>query len=421
MTTTMRIDLAAAAVATLLATACAWPAIGRWSEEEREAIADLWIGNLEELPGDPTNRVADDPRAVRLGHRLFFDVRLSSNGAVSCATCHDPAREFQDGTPLAAGVGTTNRRTMPIQSTARHAFLFWDGRKDSQWAQALGPLESAVEHGGTRAQYAHVVAEHYRAEYEQLFGAMPDLSRVPRVAGPVEDAAARASWNAMSEAEGDAVTQVFVNIGKAIAAYERRLEYGPSRFDEYARVLGETGRAPEDVLTRDEVAGLRLFIGRANCTQCHNGPLLTDDHFHNTGVQAVASLPTDDGRATGAPGVLADDFNCMSRWSDDTSGCAELRYLNPDGHELERAFKAPSLRNVAERAPYMHAGQLATLTDVVAHYDAARPGPHGHSEIVALRLNARERRQLEAYLRTLSGGTSAPAELLRAPAGMESL
>src|SRR5690606_38734912 len=112
--------------------------------------------------------------------------------------------------------------------------------------------------------------------------------------------------------------------------------------------------------------------------------------------------------------VLADEFNCTSRWSDDTSGCAELRYLDPDGHELMRAFKTPSLRNVAERAPYMHAGQLATLGDVVAHYDAARASPAGHTEIVPLRLSARERRQLEAYLRALSGD-DAPREALRAP------
>jgi len=416
--TTLVIDLAATVLATLIGSACALlPAADRWSEEERAAIADLWIGNLEELPEDPTNRVADDPRAVALGHRLFFDTRLSSNGRVSCATCHDPAREFQDGTPLASGVGTTARRTMPIQSTARSSFLFWDGRKDSQWAQALGPLESPVEHGGSRAQYAHVIAEHYRAEYEALFGPLPDLSRVPRHAGPVADSAARAAWEAMSQAERDAVTRVFVDIGKAIAAYERRIDYGPSRFDAFARGLIEDGRAPRDLLSREEIAGLRLFIGRASCTQCHNGPLLTDDHFHNTGVTAPAGLPYDDGRAAGARAVLADEFNCHSRWSDDASACAELNYLDAEGAELERAFKTPSLRNVAERAPYMHAGQLATLADVVAHYDAARPAPGGTSEIRPLRLSARERRQLEAYLRTLSGGVDAPAELLRAPEG----
>src|SRR5689334_18923530 len=123
---------------------------------------DLWIGNLEPLPADPSNRWANDPAAAALGERLFFDKRLSSNGQVSCATCHDPQRAFQDGVALAKGVGTTNRRTMPIAGMAYSPFLFWDGRKDSLWSQALGPLESPVEHGGDRMQYAQVIARHYR-------------------------------------------------------------------------------------------------------------------------------------------------------------------------------------------------------------------------------------------------------------------
>ena len=145
----------------------------------------LAIGELEPLPPDPTNRVADDPRAVDLGRRLFFDTRLSSNGIVSCGSCHNPDREFQDDRPLAIGVGTASRRTMPIAATAYSPFLFWDGRKDSQWAQALGPLESPVEHGGTRAQYAHVIAEHYREDYERIFGpiAGPYWHSVRRGAG----------------------------------------------------------------------------------------------------------------------------------------------------------------------------------------------------------------------------------------------
>src|SRR5688500_16754904 len=158
-----------------------------------EALS-LWIGGLEALPADPSNRRADDPAAADLGRRLFFDARLSGNGRVSCGSCHDPKREFQDGIPLAKGAGTTDRRTMPIAATAYSPFLFWDGRKDSQWAQALGPLESAVEHGGSRAQYAHVIAEHYRAAYQEIFGALPDLAAIPRVAGPVSDPAARIAW-----------------------------------------------------------------------------------------------------------------------------------------------------------------------------------------------------------------------------------
>jgi cytochrome c peroxidase len=220
----------------------------------------------------------------------------------------------------------------------------------------------------------------------------------------------------MPEEQRLAVTQVYVNIGKAIAAYERRLQFGESRFDRYVAALQNGGRTATDILTPDEVAGLRLFIGKANCTQCHNGPLFTNNEFHNTGVAANASLPPDHGRMSGAKDVLADEFNCRSRWSDATQKqCAELDFIVSDAHELERAYKVPSLRNVAERAPYMHAGQLATLDDVLAHYNRAPAAPSGHTELKPLALDPRELRQLAAFLRTLSGGTNAPAELLRAP------
>lgn len=387
------------------------PVADRWTEEEMEELRGMWIGSLEKLPADPTNLVADDPRAAELGNRLFFDTRLSSNGRVSCGTCHKPEREFQDDTPLAHGVGTTNRRTMPIAGTAYAPFLFWDGRKDSQWSQALGPLESAVEHGGNRGQYVHLVATDYRAEYEALFGRLPDLTGIPENAGPVADSSANAAWKALSPQQRQAVTRVFVNIGKAIAAYERQVQFSPSRFDRYVEGLIERGVAPKNVLTSDEVAGLRLFIGRANCTQCHNGPLLTNNEFHNTGVPASAKLPADPGRTAGSREVLADEFNCRSQWSDAPSKCSELEFLTVDAHELERAFKVPTLRNVADRPPYMHAGQLASLGAVLNHYNKAPAAPAGHTELKALRLNARELAQLEAYLRSLSGGSRLPLQL----------
>ena len=136
----------------------------QWSTEERETLKSLSLASLGPLPADPSNKFADDARAAALGEKLFSDTRLSGNGKVSCATCHLPQKEFQDGTPLGHGVGTTGRRTMPVAGTAHGAWFFWDGRTDSQWSQALGPLESAAEHGGSRTQYAHVVGAHYRGE-----------------------------------------------------------------------------------------------------------------------------------------------------------------------------------------------------------------------------------------------------------------
>jgi cytochrome c peroxidase len=374
----------------------------RWSAAELAELKSLSLSALEPLPPDPTNRVADDPRAARLGEQLFFDTRLSATGKVSCGTCHQADRDFQDGAPLGRGVGTTSKRTMPIASTARSPFLFWDGRKDSLWAQALGPLESAVEHGGTRAQYAHVIAEQYRAEYNSLFGPLPDLSAMPREAGPSGSQAAVAAWTALTDDQRDAITAIFVNAGKAIAAFERRIEAGPARFDRYVDAVA-SHQPSRDILTNDEIAGLELFIGKAKCTQCHNGPLLTNNEFHNTGVPRWTELTIDQGRLSGAAEVLKDEFNCRSRWSDARQSCAELDYLVTGDHVLQRAYKVPSLRNVAGRGPYMHAGQLANLSDVLNHYNRAPKAPAGHTELKPLGLSSRELRQLNGFLHTLSG------------------
>src|SRR5215210_4887922 len=131
------IGLAGVAVI-VLATAAylLWPR-AEWNQDEITTLRGLWIGSLPALPPDPSNKVAYDERAVALGQDLFFDTRLSVNGKVACATCHLPEQDFQDGKPLGQGVGTTARRTMPIAGTAYSPWLFWDGRKDSQWARRL--------------------------------------------------------------------------------------------------------------------------------------------------------------------------------------------------------------------------------------------------------------------------------------------
>ena len=385
-----------------------------WSAAQIDELRSLSLSELEPVPADPTNRVADDPRAARLGERLFFDARFSADGKVACGTCHQPERDFQDGTALGRGVGVTTKRTMPVAATSRSPFLFWDGRKDSLWAQALGPLESAVEHGGTRGQYAQVIAAGYRADYETLFGPLPDLSGVPASAGPAGNSEEVSAWTGLGEKQRDAITGVFVNVGKAIAAYERRIEFGAARFDRYVDAVTNRQRV-DGILTNDEVAGLKLFIGKANCTQCHNGPLFTNNEFHNTGVPPRADLPIDEGRLTGAAAVLTDEFNCRSRWSDARTACSELEFLVTNDHSLERAYKVPSLRNVAERAPYMNAGQLATLTQVLDHYNRAPRAAKGHTELRPLRLKTGELRQLEAFLGALTGPIVVNGPALRMP------
>lgn len=400
--------VALAGIVSVQSAAAQHTAAHRWSVAEREQLRALALTARTPLAPDHSNRVGDDARAAALGRDLFFDTRLSANGRVSCATCHLPERDFQDDKALAEGVGRTARRTMPIAGTARSAWLFWDGRAGSQWEQALGPLESAVEHGGTRLQYAKVIATHYRTPFEAVFGALPSLAGLPTSAGPHGSAAERQAWQQMAPTRRDDVSRVFANIGKAIAAYERTIEYGPSRFDRYvAAELADRVHDSTSLFTADEEAGLRLFIGKASCINCHNGPMLTDDHFHNTGV-ALSTTGADSGRAVGARAAVDGEFSCTSRFSDSAEHCDELRFATTSGPELVRAFKAPSLRNVATRAPYMHAGQLATLDAVVAHYSAAPRAPFGTSELRPLRLSRKEQAQLVAYLRTLSGPVITP-------------
>ena len=404
MSRTMSIATAVIVTAVLaLAAGCSpWGPGPDWAKEELRLIESLSLENLPPLPADPSNRVADDPAAARLGEALFFDMRLSGNGRVACASCHLPERQFQDGLALARGVGTTNRRTMPIAGMGHSPWLFWDGRKDSLWSQALGPLESAVEHGTDRTAIAWLVAAHYAQSYQQVFGPFPSLEGLPPRAAPSGPADMVAAWEGMDESARDAANRVFANVGKAIAAFERSILPGQSRFDRYASALSSGQTSAHQILTEQELEGLRIFIGKGSCINCHNGPLFTDNHFHNTGVPAVSGLPEDTGRAAGALAVGADPFNCLGRYSDAAAeDCAELRFMTTAGHELERAYKAPSLRNVASRPPYMHAGQISTLARVVEHYNRAPAAPAGHSELRPLGLAPAELAALEAFLRTL--------------------
>jgi cytochrome c peroxidase len=271
---------------------------------------------------------------------------------------------------------------MPIVGAGYSTWLFWDGRKDSLWAQALGPLEDAAEHGGNRTRHAHLLASNYRKEYEAVFGSMPRFDGLPQDAGPNGAAADKAAWAAMDARQRDDVSRAFANMGKSIAAYEKSLRHEPSRLDRYVDAVVAGRAAGPDVLQPGEVRGLRLFIGKAQCVTCHNGPLLTDQQFHNTGVPPREATRPDRGRADATARLRSDEFNCLGPFSDaKPQQCQELRFMVDDDPSLVGAFKTPGLRGVAQRAPYMHAGQLSTLEQVVRHYVAAPHAAVGHSEL----------------------------------------
>ncbi len=367
-----------------------------WDETERQLIASLSIDQLAPLPPDPTNRVADDPDAADFGHRLFFDPRFSANGMISCSTCHQPVRHFSDGLPRGVAIGMSKRNTPSIVGTAYSPWMYWDGRRDSQWSQALSPLEDPNEHGSSRQQVLEVIAGDvdYRARYESLFGPLPDAD------------------------DTMAVDQAFANVGKAIAAYERLLSPGRARFDEYAAHLSGGGDGLEQpYLDRRELLGLRLFIGDARCIECHNGPLLTNNEFHNTGLLSPPGELPDRGRLDGVALVRADPFNCLGPFSDDPEHrCAELRYAR-DGSDLIGATRTPSLRNIANTMPFQSKGHFGTLAEVLAHYNSAPTAMIGHNEAKELGLAGWQLDALEAFLGSLAAPVDAEPRWLQPPAG----
>jgi cytochrome c peroxidase len=385
----------------------------QWSKEETDILRSLWIGSLPPLPKDPSNKYSDNQKAARLGEKLFFDKRFSKDGKVACATCHHKNYDFTEAMPRSHGIGTTGRRTQPIIGAAYLSWFFWDGRADSLWSQALGPPENPNEHGISRTLCARIIREHYRAEYEEVFGPLPDFPSdvCPSVARPdTADREAYAAWTSIPPEKAEEINRVYANMGKAIAAYERLIVPGPARFDVYVVALLKNDREKmSETLSIGELEGLRLFIGKAKCVSCHNGPLFTNGEFRRTGVYQPAELPPDVGRADGIKKVLASEFNCLGKYSDAAKDeCIKLTSLDTYTKKYNGAFKVPTLRNVGGRAPYMHAGQYWALWEVIRFYSRQKPSPELSEDLDHGVLSDYEMVRLKAFLHSLSGPLMVP-------------
>jgi cytochrome c peroxidase len=177
----------------------------------------------------------------------------------------------------------------------------------------------------------------------------------------------------------------------------------PSSFDDYVEQVISGKRSSRMALTDDEAGGLRLFIGKAKCTNCHNGPMFTNSDFHNLGLPPSKGKKPDEGRAAAITQVLSNEFNCIGKYSDARpSECLELRFIDTSDKKYIGAFKTPTLRSVADRPPYMHAGQFATLREVLEFYRSQADNPElGHKGLTDKNLD-----QLEAFLRALSSPLS---------------
>ena len=350
-------------------------------------------------PADTSNARADDPAAARLGHFLFFDPRLSGNGHLSCASCHDPERGFADGRAVSEGVHRGRRNTPALWNVAYNRWFFWDGRADSLWSQALKPMESPDEMAGSRDGIYRLVRDdgELRGAFEAVFGAFPK-------------AADRASVN-----------RVFVAVGKSLAAHQRRIVSRNAAFDVFADGLRAGDPARVAALSESARRGLKIFVGRGQCRTCHSGPNFTDGEFHDIGVPPGSGLAIDAGRADGVTRLRSDEFQAGGAFSDDRQGDAarSTAFLDP-GAPATGQVKTPTLRNVALTAPYMHQGQLATLGDVLRYYSTLEgrtpPGPHDEKILVPLHLDEGETADLIAFLESLTGVPLPGDLLLRPPA-----
>ncbi|HEV2664774.1 MAG TPA: cytochrome c peroxidase [Blastocatellia bacterium] len=312
------------------------------------------------------------PAKIELGRKLFFDSRLSVDGRISCASCHDQKLAFTDGRAVAEGIeGRRGSRNSPTLLNAMfNTGQFWDGRANTLEDQAVQPLVNPLEMGNS--SYDEVVSRlraipEYRSEFRSVFG---------------------------SEARIELV-------GLALAAYERTLVSGDAPIDRFAAgdqtAIGEAAKR-----------GFALFRGRARCSRCHTFsdalPFFTDFNYHNTGV------------AMNHP-----DFDRLSRQAYAATGTDKAREVidalakQEGGRELGRAlvtyqvfdigsYRTPSLRNVALTAPYFHDGSAKTLADVVRFYNGGgRQNINRDWDLDALALAEDEQRDLVAFLESLTG------------------
>lgn len=331
---------------------------------------------------DPGNALHGRPEALALGQMLFFDKRLSADGQMACASCHLPSKAFADGLARSLGKERLDRNAPSLWNAVHERWQGWDGAADSLWSQAIRPLIDPREMGASPGHVARVIASdpQLSCRWQRLFGATP------------------------ASQDSDATT--LVQAGKVIGAFNATLVSGPTPFDTFREALarGDARTAARYPLAAQR--GLRLFVGRGQCNVCHVGPMFSNGEFGDIGVPFfVRPGQVDPGRHGGITALLASPFNLLSRWSDGPPEAAlKTRHVELQ-HRNFGEFKVPSLRNVANTAPYMHDGQIATLRDVVRHYselNMERLHADGESILQPLRLTPGESADLETFLRTLS-------------------
>jgi cytochrome c peroxidase len=418
-------------VATLILAGCMGDKmVDVFTEEEFEVIREF--GPLGDVAPDPTNRYADDAAAAAFGQRLFFEKyyaheltlvdpvlgELGKRGKISCASCHDPTAYYTDtrSRPNAVSVGVTytQRNAPTLVNAAFYTWGSWGGKDDTLWFQGANGCESQVNFGSNRLEYAHLIYKKYRADYDALFPvpldpaldpAAPDAARFPNQGRPNTDG----KWEMMTAPDREIIQVILANTGKALEAYERLLISRNAPIDKY--IAGDYS-----ALSSAAKRGLRLFIGKAACVDCHSGPQFSDQKFHNTGVAQVGSIlpKVDNGRFDDLARTLPNAWNGAGKYSDNRDlGAAKLAGLELTD-DIKGLFRTSMLRQIDRTGPYMHTGGLMTLEAVVQFYnwggDAANFAGTKSPEMAPLLLTDEEQSDLVAFLQSLTG-EQPPADL----------
>lgn len=329
---------------------------------------------------DPSNRVSGNPEAIAFGERLFFSPELSENGKISCATCHQPKLDFTDGLPRALGTKQLDRNTQGLFNLRHQRWFGWGGGSDNLWAQSLLPVvhvnEMAMSRDGLSATLS---LQPFVSAYGELFGSPSEHSDEENL----------------------------VNVGKALAAYVETLETGRSEFDRFRDALAVQNWDRAATFPEAAQRGFQLFSGKGKCSFCHTGPLFSNGEFHDAGVPYfVEPGRVDSGRHDGIKSIKTSPFTLDGNYSDDAekTGAWALRQVK-EKHADFGTFRVPSLRNVANTAPYMHNGSLLTLDAVALHYsniDLERLHADGELILEPLNLTTIERSDLVEFLQSLT-------------------
>jgi cytochrome c peroxidase len=352
--------------------------LSMFSEEEKRKV--LAHGPWPPAPvRDPSNRVSGKVEAVALGERLFFEPRLSGTGSVLCATCHVPFRGFQDNRPRGMGLEEVDRNTPTVLNVRFARWLGWDGANDSLWAQSIRPLLDPREMRSSAAHVADFVRKDpfFSRGYENVFGKTADDE------------------------------ELFVNVGKALAAYQETLVSGRTPFDEFRDALEKGDSSSMQKYPAAAQRGLKIFVGKGNCDVCHFGPLFTNGEFADTGVPFFKGKgEVDSGRHGGIGKLKASPFNLLGRYNDDAkkSTATSTQHVEAQ-HRNFGEFRVPGLRNVGRTAPYMHNGSVASLRDVVERYsnlNIERLHADGERILKPLHLSEDEAGDLVSFLESLT-------------------